>query len=236
MSHNYDGSSSSDDETGKGPQHPMFHVQLPTNRLNLEEVRRQNHMKHEKPTIVKTTASNFAKAKKITTGTNKNFGRTPGPSSSKSTNPEFRKSFIPLRQSADGSDSDSDDDLDEEDEFKINPDEDKRMKNFTFNSAKPLPFDDNQHYYNDDEDGDESDELEDETNVDFSNINQNPPQQFYQTDSSDESDGEEEAQNKSKSEEEERQQLAPQSTIARSLMEKTARTQYIQKKEIKYLL
>lgn len=212
MSTNYnDGYSSSDEDIGQGPKHPMFHVQLPTTRLNLEEVRKQNHMKHEKPAIVKTTANNFAKAKKITTGTNKNFGRNI-PINSRTKNPEFTKSFIPSRNKQnDDSDEDEnggdrlknnnnyeneEDDDSDEDEFKINTEQDQRMKNFTFNSANPLPFDDNHKSYqynqdNYDEEEEDSDDLEDETNVDFSNLNHHPPQQFYQTDSSDDDDGSE---------------------------------------------
>lgn len=191
---NYDDSgSSSDEDISRGPKHPMFHVQLPTTKLNLEEVRRQNHMKHEKPTIVKTTASNFAKAKKITTGSNKNFGK-PIPSNSKTTNPEFRKSFIPQSGSNVNvinevdSDQDNYNNDDDDDEFKIETEKDKRMKNFTFNSAKPLPFDDNNKYYQFNEDDYESEDVEDETNVDFSNLYHNPPQEFYHTDSSEDDD------------------------------------------------
>ena len=57
--------SSSDEEPSN-----HFHIQLPQRQLNLQEIRKQNHKKHEKPTIAKQTASNLAKAKKITTGSN----------------------------------------------------------------------------------------------------------------------------------------------------------------------
>ena len=66
----YDTSSSDE-----GPSN-HFHIQLPQRQLNLQEIRKQNHKKHEKPTIAKQTASNLAKAKKITTGSNHKFGNS----------------------------------------------------------------------------------------------------------------------------------------------------------------
>lgn len=192
--------SSSDEEPSN-----HFHIQLPQRQLNLQEIRKQNHKKHEKPTIAKQTASNLAKAKKITTGSNHKFGNSINNnnnnankhlgSSSAGTN---RRSLIsPTSSTHVSSDDDDDDDdnaafygdkLNDNKKLNVFADTKNNLSHFQFNAdgIKPKSL----HGQGDDssdDDGNNLDEVEDETHSDFAVLNQNhPPQQYYETDSSDE--------------------------------------------------
>lgn len=192
--------SSSDEEPSN-----HFHIQLPQRQLNLQEIRKQNHKKHEKPTIAKQTASNLAKAKKITTGSNHKFGNSINNnnnnankhlgSSSAGTN---RRSLIsPTSSTHVSSDDDDDDDdnaafygdkLNDNKKLNVFADTKNNLSHFQFNAdgIKPKSL----HGQSDDssdDDGNNLDEVEDETHSDFAVLNQNhPPQQYYETDSSDE--------------------------------------------------
>ncbi|KAL6450502.1 hypothetical protein SBY92_004709 [Candida maltosa Xu316] len=176
-------SSSSDDEDDRNVRQ-QFHIQLPQHQLNLSEVRKQNFRKHEKPTIAKQTASNLAKAKKITTGSNHNFGKSNSQKQSGSSS-NYKNKFIPSTRNSDNSDDSSDDEFRPDDNHRnVFQDNNNNVSNMKFNSEgiKPSPFDNENS--SDDDDGD--DDVEDETHIDFSHFNQNHPhQQFYQTDSSD---------------------------------------------------
>ena len=195
-------SSSSDEEPSN-----HFHIQLPQRQLNLQEIRKQNYKKHEKPTIAKQTASNLAKAKKITAGSNHKFGNNNDKHLGNSSAATNRRSLIsPTSSTHVSSDDDDEDDDSPFHDGQFNDDKNlnvfdntkNNLSHFQFNAdgIKPKSL----HGQGDDssdDDGNGIGDIEDETHSDFAVLNQNhPPQQYYETDSSDEDEEEEEENNK----------------------------------------
>ncbi|KAI5965085.1 PRM10 [Candida theae] len=190
MSNDY--SSSSDDENfNPNPQH-QFHVQIPSQQLNLNEVRKQNQKK-DNSKFTKQTSSNFNKvASKFNNKKKSNAGKFPDsytprdPRASLNASRSSHGSFEDTRGDGYG-DSDSDSDDDEFDPGGSRSQSqsrsgDQNLPHFKFDaneirkSQGPVESDD------DDSDGAS---YQDQTHTDFTHIQQAPHEQFYQTDSSD---------------------------------------------------
>lgn len=186
MSNDY--SSSSDDEYNPGSQN-RFHIQIPQQQLNLNEVRKQNQKK-EKSKFTKQTSSNFNKVaskfqnKKSDT---KKYPDSYTPRDPRASLNASRLSYASFEDDAGGDgDSDSNDDDDDDDEF--NPggssSSKQNLPHFKFDaddirkSQGPIESDDD----SDSDDG----SYQDQTHIDFTHIQQAPHEQFYHTDSSDE--------------------------------------------------
>ncbi|CCG25038.1 hypothetical protein CORT_0G03620 [Candida orthopsilosis Co 90-125] len=187
MSNDY--SSSSDDENFNPSSQNRFHIQIPQQQLNLNEVRKQNQKK-DNSKFLKQTSSNFNKVASKFNNKKSNAKKYPDsytprdPRASLNASRSSYASFEDEGERENNSDSDSDDD-------EFNPggprSGNQNLPHFKFDandirkSQGPVQSDD------DDDDSDDG-SYQDQTHTDFTHIQQTPHEQFYHTDSSDEED------------------------------------------------
>ncbi|KAG5419528.1 PRM10 [Candida metapsilosis] len=182
MSHDY--SSSSDDENFNPSSQNRYHIQIPQQQLNLNEVRKQNQKK-DNAKFTKQTSSKLNKVARRFQNKKSNAKKYLD-----SYTPRDPRASLNASRSSQGSFEDAygegngDSDSDSDDEF--NPggfqSGNQNLPHFKFDandirkSQGPIESDD------DDSDGGS---YQDQTHTDFTHIQQVPHEQFYQTDSSD---------------------------------------------------
>ncbi|KAG5419529.1 PRM10 [Candida metapsilosis] len=183
MSHDY--SSSSDDENFNPSSQNRYHIQIPQQQLNLNEVRKQNQKK-DNAKFTKQTSSKLNKVARRFQNKKSNAKKYLD-----SYTPRDPRASLNASRSSQGSFEDAygegngDSDSDSDDEF--NPggfqSGNQNLPHFKFDandirkSQGPIESDDD-----DDSDGGS---YQDQTHTDFTHIQQVPHEQFYQTDSSD---------------------------------------------------
>ncbi|KAI5959871.1 PRM10 [Candida pseudojiufengensis] len=178
MSNNY--SSSSDDEGGfNSNSSNRFHIQLPQQQLNLNEIRKQNQKK-DNSKFTKQTSSNFIKvSNKLNNKKNVKFPD--------SYTPKDPRSSMNLSNTSQISSDDDDDENEEERRFYNESSNTPRFQqgqqnlpHFQFNSDQIKK---NNNQLLDSSDDEDYTDFHDQTHTNFTNMQ--PPEHFYNTDSSD---------------------------------------------------